>query len=327
MGAGGGWDVHTHLVPQAIVDLAQQNGAFGMSLQPGRLCVCGYRVPLHPICEPVKLVERIASDRLDGAIVSVPPPLFRPDLGADTRRRYAETINTALLETCSAHRDVLRPLAYLPAEDPETATAIAASLGDNWAGVVIGTEIAPRSYADAVYHPLWVVLERANLPVFVHPGASPDTRLAPFYLGNLLGNPVETTVVAAQLIFGDVLSVFPQLKFILAHGGGAVAALAGRWQRGLETKRPGVPHLKLPPTEAVRCLYVDSLVHSQAATRLLLDVLGEGQVLLGSDWPFPMGSDGAEANLACLPPTTAERVRRANAVAVFGRRLAWPADP
>jgi aminocarboxymuconate-semialdehyde decarboxylase len=280
-------------------------------------------VPLHPLCEAGKLVERVRSDKLDGAIVSVPPPLFRPDLSSADRRSYAELLNASLLEACKAQAPVLRPLAYLPAEEPGIAGEIAATLGSEWAGVVIGTELSGRSYADRDYAQLWRVLEDRSLPIFVHPGSTPDARLEPFYLTNLLGNPVETTIVAAQLVFGGVLHDFPKLKFILAHGGGAVAALAGRWQKGWATKRPGVPSLALPPLEAVRRLFVDSLVHSEAYGRLLVEVIGKDRILLGSDWPFPMGADSADADLGAFDPETARLVREDNARHVFGDRLAW----
>jgi len=317
-----GYDVHTHLIPKGLIGAVERDGVYGMSLGAGKLCICGHGVPLHPICEAERLVERVTSDGLDGAIVSVPPPLFRPALSAADRRAYAELVNASLLEGCRPHAPLLRPLAYLPAEDPQLAAEIAAVLGREWAGVVIGTELLGRSYASSEYRDLWRLLESRDLPIFVHPGSTSDPRLDPFYLGNLLGNPVETTIVAAQLVFGGVLADFPQLKFILAHGGGTLAALAGRWQRGFATKRPGVPDLALPPIEAVRRLYVDSVVHGESYATLLIDVIGEDRILLGSDWPFPMGTDSADAGLAGFGPQIARRIREDNPRRVFGTRLA-----
>jgi aminocarboxymuconate-semialdehyde decarboxylase len=77
----------------------------------------------------------------------------------------------------------------------------------------------------------------------------------------------------------------------------------------------------LPPIEAVRRLYVDSLVHSAAYGRLLLDIVGEDRILLGSDWPFPMGADHADADIGAFGPEIARRIREENPASVFGKRL------
>jgi aminocarboxymuconate-semialdehyde decarboxylase len=244
MSIPGGWDVHVHLVPPAVVAAGEQ-GRYGMRRETGTLHICAHGVPLHPLSDVGALIDRISSDRLDGAVVSVPPPLFRPDLTDADRLSYAGMVNDGLLAACASHGATLRPFAYLPIENPEMAARIAAELDHHWAGVIAGTDLGALSYASERYDPLWQVLAESGLPLFIHPGSSPDRRLAPFYLANLLGNPVETTIAAANLVFAGVLRRFPGLKIILAHGGGCVAALCGRWQLGVATRRPGTAPLAL----------------------------------------------------------------------------------
>jgi aminocarboxymuconate-semialdehyde decarboxylase len=316
----GGWDVHTHLVPPAVVTAAER-GMFGMRASPSTLTICAHGVPLHPLSEVNGLVDRIKNDDLDGAIVSVPPPLFRPDLDANACRDYARLVNDGLYEACHRHDPVLRPLAYLPVEAPEFAVSIAGSLDARWAGVVMGTETGIVSYASAELDPLWKVLSDKKLPLFIHPGSTPDKRLDPFYLTNLLGNPVETTIAASNLVFAGVMSRFPDLNVILAHGGGCVAALCGRWQHAMGTGRPGIPKLPLEPRDAVRRFYVDSLVHSPAFLDYLINTIGPDRILLGSDWPFPMGAPNAEHDIGHLDETLRQRIRRTNAEKAFGNRL------
>jgi aminocarboxymuconate-semialdehyde decarboxylase len=316
----GGWDVHTHIVPPELVAAAEA-GWFGMRATPDTVQICGHGVRLHPLSEVDKLVERVRSDGLDGAVVSVPPPLFRPDLPDSDRRDYAGLINDGLRNACREHPRELRPLAYLPAEAPALAARIADALDDDWAGVIMGTELGPLSYASTAFDLLWETLSRRRLALFIHPGSTPDTRLDPFYLTNLLGNPVETTIAAANLIFAGVMHRFPQLNVILAHGGGCVAALCGRWQRGVETKRPGISPLREPPIEAVRRFYVDSLVHSPAFLTAIAEIVGTERILLGSDWPFPMGAPSAEHDLRHLDHDLKHRIRNINAETAFGARL------
>jgi len=316
----GGWDVHTHIIPGAVI-AAGEKGLYGMRTAPKTLHICAHGVPLHPLSKIDALMERVKSDGLDGAIVSVPPPLFRPDLSTNDRAGYTQLVNDSLLAACHAHQPALRPFAYLPVEDPELAADVASRLDHNWAGAVAGTELGTLSYASGRYDALWQALSDAKLPLFIHPGASPDKRLDPFYLSNLLGNPVETTIAAANLIFAGVMHRFAGLKVILAHGGGCVAALCGRWQHGAGTNRPGIPNLALQPLDAVRRFYVDSLVHSPAYLTAIIDMIGADRILLGSDWPFPMGASSAEHDLTHLDIALKKQIRKTNAEIVFGSRL------
>src|SRR4051794_3242245 len=112
-----------HIIPRAVVEAAER-GAFGMRAGSGKLTICQHGVPLHPISDTQKLVDRLSSDQLDGAVVSVPPPLFRPDLNSRDRRDYALLVNDGLFDACSPHSRKLRPLAYLPVEDPEVAMSV-----------------------------------------------------------------------------------------------------------------------------------------------------------------------------------------------------------
>ncbi len=316
----GGWDVHTHIIPPAVI-AAGDKGRFGMQTASETLYICAHGVPLHSLSKIELLVDRIQNDGLDGAIVSVPPPLFRSDLSSTERASYTQLVNDSLLSACVTRKPALRPFAYLPLEDPELATEVASLLDQNWAGAVAGTELGELSYASERYDSLWQVLSDAKLPLFIHPGSSRDKRLNAFYLGNLIGNPVETTIVAANLIFAGVMHRFPHLKIILAHGGGCMAALCGRWQRGITTGRPGLPELALQPLDAVRKFYVDSLVHSPDYLSTVVKTIGADRILLGSDWPFPMGAPSAEHDLSHLDNALKQQIRKTNAEYVFGSRL------
>lgn len=175
-------------------------------------------------------------------------------------------------------------IAYLPLDDP-LAEAQRTRV-DPWAGAVAGTG---RPLDDPELEPLWAALDGRF--VLVHPVEAPDPRLARFYLSNLLGNPYETALAAACLVFGGVLSRYPGVQFCLVHAGGATAMIARRWQQGYDTRRPGISKLELEPRDALRRLYVDSLAHSAAALALAASVFGDDHVLPGSDWPFPMGEE------------------------------------
>ncbi|TDW23014.1 amidohydrolase family protein [Kribbella kalugense] len=274
-----GWDVHTHLIPPTVLSAAHR-GEFGLSVDSGSLVVDGQRLPLRRLADPTALLHWIAEQSLDGAVVSVPPALFRYDAGVE----WAELVNQGLRELATPQ---LRVLAHLPLLDP-AAPSVAAGLAGE--GVFSGFALGTPSYAGL--DPVWRVLDTVGAFTLIHPGASDDKRLDSFYLSNLLGNPYETGVAAASLVFADVPGRFPGIQFCLCHGGGVTAAVAGRWQRGIDTNRPGIEPVSLPVAEALRRFYVDDLAHDDAVLELLTKTFGPERVLAGSDWPFPMGSDG-----------------------------------
>jgi aminocarboxymuconate-semialdehyde decarboxylase len=278
--------------------------------QDGHLVVAGRdRLPLRRLGDPGALLEWIDSQGLDGAVVSVPPPLFRYDLTGDAAVDWARLVNDGLAQL---RGERLRVLGQLPLCTPAEAARVAKELLDagGFGGFALGTLATEPGFADPVLDPLWTVLDEAGSFVLLHPGASPDPRLKPFYLANLLGNPCETALAAAGLVFGNVLPRFPGIRFCLCHGGGVTAAVAGRWQRGSDTSRPGVGPLLSPPRAMLRGFYVDDLVHDPAMLSLVESTFGADRVLTGSDWPFPMGCDAIDPARAAARAADTERLTR-----------------
>jgi aminocarboxymuconate-semialdehyde decarboxylase len=301
-----GWDVHTHLIPPTVLSAAHR-GEFGLSVDNGSLVVDGERLPLRRLADPASLLHWISSQELDGAVVSVPPALFRYDAGVE----WSELVNQGLRELATPQ---LRVLGHLPLLDP-AAPSVAAALGSE--GVFSGFALGTPSYAGL--DPVWRVLDALEAFTLIHPGHSDDKRLDSFYLSNLLGNPYETGVAAASLVFADVPGRFPGIRFCLCHGGGVTAAVAGRWQRGIDQARPGIEPLSLPVAEALRRFYVDDLVHDDAVLELLAKTFGPERVLAGSDWPFPMGSDEVSTVRATGRSAAAEVLTRPLAKEVVAR--------
>ncbi|WP_017240871.1 amidohydrolase family protein [Streptomyces sp. SS] len=277
-----GIDLHTHLAP-CLDDCARDDD--------GLLLVDGHPVGPPDLYRPDRLEEYLGTAELDEAIVTIPPPFYRQDLSAGHARDWVEAVNEGLLRALDG-RDRLTPLAYLPLEHPEAALAEYTRLRDDerWAGLTAAVGGRSASLADPALAPLWETLDDDGRTLLLHPATTPDARLTPFYLTNLLGNPAETALGAAQLVFGDVLARHTRMRFVLVHCGGLLPAVVGRWQRGVETRRPGVPELTEPPRQAVRRFYVDCLAHDPATVDLAVTTFGEDRVVLGSDWPFAMGT-------------------------------------
>lgn len=134
----------------------------------------------------------------------------------------------------------------------------------------------------------WAAAEETGALVFVHPGSRGLALpvMDEHYLWNTVGNPVETTVAAAHMLTAGVLDEHPRLSVLLAHGGGALAALRGRLAREQEI-HPGGRDV----VTAMRRFFVDTVVHDVELLRGLVDFFGPHRVLLGSDYPFDMGTE------------------------------------
>lgn len=174
------------------------------------------------------------------------------------------------------------------------------------------------SLAETGLEPLWAGLQADGRMMLLHPGPSPDPRFDEFYLSNLLGNPVETALGAAQLLFGGVLVRYPGLRVVLMHCGGALPAVLGRWQRGVDTRRPGISADTTPPVEAARRFWVDCLAHDPVLLDLAVQTFGPDKIVLGSDWPFPMGHPDPRSLVAHRGERFAERAAVNNASGLLG---------
>lgn len=302
-----GIDVHTHLAPRLTEALAAAAGVRG----PARLQ------------QPEALVAWLREVDLDAAVVSPPPPFFRQGLPVEEAETWVRAVNDGILEAV-ARQPALLPLAYLPLDHPELAIAEYARVRDDerWAGLCASAGGGSVSLADERLAPLWRALNDDARMLLLHPGHAHDERLAEFYLANLLGNPVETAVAAAQLVFGDVLASFPDMRVLLVHCGGAVPGLVGRWQRGVDTQRPGLRELTEPPRQAVRRLHVDCLSHDPLVVSQALETFGADKLVLGSDWPFPMGIEDPATTVAHLSEELRRRIAVDNAQALLGGRVA-----
>ena len=272
-------DVHMHHVPSGLVERVQ-----------------GELPDVAPLYDRGLLDDALSERAVDVGCVSIPPPLYRQTLPLEDAQRWTQAVNDSLEELARSSGGQIRCLAHLPIEHPTVARSEAsARSGPDCAGFAIASHAPGVTLADAELRSLWEVLDERRAFVFIHPGEPEDARLDRWYLANLLGNPYETGLAAAHLVFGGVIASFEEIRFCLAHAGGVTAALTGRWQRGFDTQRPGVPH-EHAPHALLRKLYVDSVAFSDLYLELASAVFGPEHVLLGSDWPFPMGAfDDARA--------------------------------
>jgi len=293
-------DIHAHYFPESFFRVIDEAGAaFGARVdrsQPGGPVVDtkGSRTaPLEASYWDLDL-RRKAMDRagVDVHALSLTAPMvYFAD--ALTGTRLARAVNDAMDAAHTAFPDRFVGCATLPMQDP---TAAAAELDRVTAlrgirGIYLGTNINNRELSDPAYVPIWERCQAAKLPVLLHPlnVIGLGNRLSRFYLNNFLGNPFDTAIAAAHLVFGGVLDRFPKLEVCLPHAGGAMPYLMGRLTHG-QRVRPETKGVAKKPFQAyLRRFTYDTIAHSPHLLRFLVDTVGADRVMLGSDYCFDMG--------------------------------------
>ncbi len=241
-------------------------------------------------------VERRLADmdrtRVDVQAISVVPFLFRYDLEPLLGREWAHTLNEDIARVVAAHSDRFVGLATLPLQDAEGAAAELrwAMRQGGFRGAAIGTNVSGANLDDPALEPLWAAAEELGAFVFVHPErVAAAERLERYYLINLLGNPLDTSIAIASVVFGGVVERHPRLVLCFAHGGGFIPYQRGRLVHGSEVRAEPRQRLSGSPDESLRRVYFDTILHSSDALAYLVRVAGADHVLLGSDFPFDMG--------------------------------------
>ena len=237
-----------------------------------------------------------------------------PDLAAE----LARTVNEAVAAHCAQAPTRLYGLGTAPLQHPDLAAAELerAMAEDGLHGISVSTTVDGRELADPAHDPVWAKAEQLGAVVFVHPwGCSLGERLATRYLGNTVGQPVETTVALSHLIFTGVLDRFPGLRLVVAHGGGYLPTYIGRSDHAWHA-RPDARGCAEPPSSYLRRLWFDALVYTPQALRHLVDAVGADRVVLGTDYPFDMGVDDPVRRLdaAGFTPYTRNAIAGANAL-------------
>ena len=291
-------DIHAHYFPQSFLDLIAAHGpAHGFEYKivegKGPQFKHGHLTTGPVGAKFVDLEARLAAMDEQGvethALSLSQPMVYWAD--GDLAQRISETYNDALALAHERNPRRLIGLATLPMHEPALAVKEvhrAATL-PGVRGFYIATQVRGKDLSDPMFLPVYERIESSGLPLFLHPvEVIGHQRLGTYYLTNLLGNPFESAIAAAHLIFGGVLDRFPKLVVCLPHAGGAFPWLIGRLHRGWE-KREDLRHLKLDgPVAYLRRFYYDTVGYSDDVLEYLVRVIGADRILMGSDYCFPI---------------------------------------
>ncbi|MFI1758502.1 amidohydrolase family protein [Streptomyces sp. NPDC020571] len=319
-------DVHAHvLLPEVEALVAGERGlAEARALDarrngPAALAVSGpmLRERLTRLTDVTVRLAAMDAQGVDVQLVGPSPSHYHYWADETTAEKVCRLAGEATAAHCAAAPDRLRGLGLVPLQHPALAVdALDHALAQGLLGVEISSHAPGRELSDPAYEPFWSRAEETGALLFLHPfGCTLDERLDQWYLSNTVGQPTENAVALSHLIFSGVLDRHPGLKLIAAHGGGYLPTHIGRSDHAWSARSDAGAGCAHPPSSYLKRLYFDSLVHDPGVLRELVRVAGADRVLLGSDFPFDMGTEDPVGALraAGLPEAGFHAVRGGNA--------------
>ena len=223
--------------------------------------------------------------------------------------------NDQMAKHIAAHPDRFMGIATLPMQDPVRAAdelkRAMSKLGLR--GAMIGSHVYEKNLDDPSFAPLWATAEELGAFMFIHPvNVAGADRLKSYYLGNLIGNPLDTTIAAACLVFGGVMDRHPKLKIMLAHGGGFTPYQAARWEHGWKVRPEPKKNVSTQPKNIAKRFMYDTILHSDKTLEAMIGLIGSDHVLLGSDYPYDMGM------MDCVKHVRSLKISDADKAAILG---------
>lgn len=330
-------DPHAHILPVSFIEDVRA-GKFGPDLfiEQGKkwelLMTRNYvfgreRMHRNPLPSEVYDIELRLKDMeatgVDRQILSVVPPCMYYGLDAGLSKEIAASFNDSLAGLARTYPERFSCMATAPLQDPPAAAKEldrAATLGH--IGVQIGSNVVGRNLDDPALDPFWEKAVSLNFPVLIHPidVLGLDDRLKDYYLQNLIGNPLDTTIAVASLIFGGVLDRFPTLTFLLSHMGGYTPWIRGRWQHGYHERDEPKSKGAQPSDAYLGKFYYDTIIHNADCLEFAAKTLGADRLFFGTDYPFDMGYAGGAKEtpgLSRLPAADQEKILSGNMRALY----------
>ena len=296
-------DIHAHILPRHIAELTNGGDWHGYTLRTGDsagsvLTRQGKNAQVIPklMFTPEQRLAEMDSLGVDVHVLSTWTRLYNYDLPTSDCLAIARDCNDSLGELVKQWPTRFMGIGTLPMQDVNAAIAelerCMTQLGLK--GAQINDHVNGSPMGEDEFLPFWKAVEEMGAVILFHQSEG-DTvvqyRSNNYHLNNTIGNLADRTVTYASLVYGGVMDKHPDLKICLSHGGGYTAFGAGRLDRGWQVRSEARVTLNQPPSRYLSDFYYDCLTHSEDALRFLIDTVGVGQVVMGSDWPFDMGVD------------------------------------
>jgi aminocarboxymuconate-semialdehyde decarboxylase len=264
--------------------------------------------------QPADRLRAMDEQGIDMEALSINPYWYKAD--REVAQKIISIQNEKLAEACATNPERFVAFATVALQFPEMAAEQLEQGVKKYGlrGAAIGGSVNGEELADPKYHPFWAKAEQLGGLIFIHPQGTAEMNATTRFKGNglldnVIGNPLETTIALSHLIFEGTLDKFPGLKICAAHAGGFLPSYAGRSDQGCLTFPDRCTRkLAKKPTEYVRQLYYDNIIFTPEGMRHLVAETGVGQVVMGTDYPYPWTSTSVDLVLNTPGLSDADRV-------------------
>jgi aminocarboxymuconate-semialdehyde decarboxylase len=290
-------DTHAHYVPASFIEDAQAQASrfpsVKLTLEEGkaRFQFAG-NTPTRPMMPLMSDTEKrlawMKAQGIDKQVAGGWLDMFGYELPAAEGAAWSALFNQHMMVAARAQSQIV-PLASVPMQDGAAAADVLKdAMKAGFSGAMIGAQ--PRGVGgnldDPGLDPFWQAASDTGAVVLIHPMyACSDARVNDYEMINAVARVTDVTIAVARLLYSGHLLRFPGAKVIVSTGGGALPFMLGRLKRNAAIH----PNKWADPAEGFKKLYFDSIVFEPQALRYLIEMVGKDRVMLGSDYPFPIG--------------------------------------
>ena len=320
-------DIHNHFFPSSWPDLAARYGTPNWPrikhTEPGKADILvGDRFfrQIHSACwDPEVRLQDMDRDGIDLQVISATPVLFAYERPAEHALDCAQLFNDAALELCSRGKGRLKSFCQVPLQNIDAACKeLTRCMQAGHLGVQIGNHVGSKNLDDAGIVTFLEHCADEGAAMLVHPWEMLGHERMPKYMMPwTVGMPAETQLSLVALILSGAFDRLPStLRICFAHGGGSFAYLLGRLENAWHHHPVARGECEYPPSHYLNRFYADSAVFDQRSLEFLVGTMGADQVMLGSDYPFPLGEErvGSLIRQSNLPQPTKTKLLSANAI-------------
>jgi aminocarboxymuconate-semialdehyde decarboxylase len=293
-------DIHTHFFPKSWPDLSERFGTpdwpWIKHTEPGKAVIMlgdrEFRQIYSACWDPEIRLQEMDRDGVDLQVISATPVLFGYERPAEHALECAKIFNDAALELCQQGNGKLKSLCQVPLQDIDAAcTELTRSIRAGHIGVHIGNHVGDKNLDDPGILTFLHHCADEGAAVLVHPWDMMARHRMPNYMTPwTVAMPAETQLSIVTMILSGAFDRLPEnLRICFAHGGGSFAFLLGRLENAWKHHPVARGYSQHPPRHYVNRFYVDSAVFDEDSLQFLVRTMGEDNVILGSDYPFPLG--------------------------------------